>query len=376
MVNFYLLPIEQVGIYRGPKYLKWKFGEGLTGSWSLKDFGNQTDVGLVAYDGVINQPDVLELSNVWSIKQRDTISIYFTNVGIENSWITRTPDWREGLHRIAGLALAHQGKQDNPDKWLGRPIYCGPVGLNPIDWQAFEEEQAAKVQQKVKELQVRDDFDRKSPQWLDILKLIIENPLALPFLALPATDTFTAASDQALTTYSANWTYNNGTFTVVASTDTAIPATSGDNMARWTADSFSADQYSQCTIAVAGDNDSGVAVRCGASGLNGYSWSANFNNSYLAKYVSGTWTQLGSNGAAVVNGDTLRLEVSSTTLTPKKNGSTLNPPGPQTDNSHGSGEAGIYGYVGTNAESTIDNWEGGNIGGAATTNPWYAYAQQ
>lgn len=361
--RFYLLPIEQVGNYRGPKYLKWRFNpDGLTGQWSLNDFG-EADIALIASEDELIKPDVIELGTTWSQKQRGAIASYLGNSGIESAWINGAADWREALHRIAGMTQAMQANDDKPDRWLGRPVYMGFTGLNPLDWTAFEQEQQAKLNQVIEYLQVKDNFDKQSPGWRDILKLAIDNPLSIPFMALPATDTFTAANGTALTTYSANWTLNSGDFAI--NTNAVYPNSSGNECgAHWNADSFNADQYASGTISNAGGNPVGPAVRCHTSSASYYGLYGDLSALYMFKYISPTWTQKGSSGGACATNDTLKLEISGTTLTPYKNGGTISPPGAQTDSSIASGYAGITGYS-SGTSQRFDTWEGGNLGGAA-----------
>jgi hypothetical protein len=179
-------------------------------------------------------------------------------------------------------------------------------------------------------------------------------------MALPATDTFTTGTDQSLTAYSANWTANSGAFAVTASTDTVrADGGGGEDMAHWNADTFDANQYAQVSITSVDSSYIGVAVRCHASAATGYGLYAGVTESYLYKIVSGTWTQIGSAGGAWSNSDVLRLEVSGTTLTPKRNGSTYSTIGAQTDSSISSGYAGLSGYEVSGG--TGDNWEGGNL---------------
>ena len=189
-------------------------------------------------------------------------------------------------------------------------------------------------------------------------------------MALPATETFTAASDAALQTYSANWTINAGAFNVNAAGDFCYPNANGsEGAAHWNADTFSADQYAQAAINNA-ENDAqvGVAVRCAASGATYYAlyWGPNYGaaHAWLFKQVSGTWTQLAETDMTLAAGDVLRLEISGTMLTSKKNGTNITALSGISDNSISSGYAGIAGYDdGTTAR--IDDWEGGNLGGGA-----------
>ena len=184
-------------------------------------------------------------------------------------------------------------------------------------------------------------------------------------MALPAIDVFTTASNQAIATYSASWTVNNGAFTVFATGDDVASSAAGDNLAHWNADAFNNNQYGQIVISAAASNDVGAAARCAASAFTGYVFSAGNGASYFSKYVAGVWTALAADGAGYATNDVIRIEVNGTTITPLKNGGTTGTPGPVTDTSIASGSAGIYGYG--NTSSRGDNWEGGNLGGAAAT---------
>lgn len=186
-------------------------------------------------------------------------------------------------------------------------------------------------------------------------------------MTLPATDAFTAANGTSLTTYSANWTINNGSF--VINTNGLIGATSvDDSLAHWNADVFSNDQYSQLTIAaIVSGGYPGPAVRVPASGKTAYFiQSDSADGLYMYKMVAGVETQLGGTGAVVVANDVLRLEVSGTTLTPKKNGTLIATPGTQTDSTLTSGSAGIDIYDNLTG-ARVDDWSGGNLGSAAAS---------
>lgn len=189
-------------------------------------------------------------------------------------------------------------------------------------------------------------------------------------MALPATDAFTAANGTVLTTYSASWTNNNGSFAINTNSVHPNNGAVDDQAAHWNADVFSNDQYSQGTIVALGATIFiGVSVRCHASAFTFYCIdSDSADGTYLSKYVAGVYTALGSTGSVLVVSDVLKLEVSGTTLTPKKNGSLLVTPGAQTDSAIASGSAGIAG-AGNGTTSRLDSWEGGNLGGATTASP-------
>lgn len=182
-------------------------------------------------------------------------------------------------------------------------------------------------------------------------------------MALPATDVFTGSDGTALTTYSANWTNNQGAFKIGGNAVT--PNADGDDAAHWNADAFANDQYAQGVIGAIGTAVYiGVAVRCAASAATFYSFTGNSNDaSYLSKYVAGSYTDLGS-AAAFTAGQTVRIEAEGTTVRCKINGTTVIS---VTDTGIASGSAGVAG-AGTVATSTLDNWEGGNLS-AATKAP-------
>lgn len=184
-------------------------------------------------------------------------------------------------------------------------------------------------------------------------------------MALPATDTFTAADGTALTTYSASWTLNDGNFAINTNSVHSNAATV-ETGAHWNADTFNDNQYALGTIVAIGANPMGVAVRAHATAATWYGFYSDTGGSYLHKNVAGVWTQLGSTGAAFSVNDIIRIEVSGATVTPMRNGATISPPGAQTDSAIASGSAGITGYN-NSTSSRVDGWEGGNLAGGATS---------
>ena len=200
-------------------------------------------------------------------------------------------------------------------------------------------------------------------------------PLAVLMGALPATDAFTASDGTDLTTYSANWALNNGgtgSLKFSINTNAVHPNTSGNEIAaHWTADAFANDHYAKGTISnIANASYVGLAVRAASgSTYTFYDYNGDgADGSYMSKYVSGSYTALGSAGAVFTTSLAIELHVSGTTITPKRGGSTADI-GAQTDSSIASGSAGISGY-GTATGSRLDNWEGGNIGSAAASVLW------
>jgi len=156
----------------------------------------------------------------------------------------------------------------------------------------------------------------------------------------------------------ANWTVaNNG---INISSNSFVGTASTNDVAYWSASSFSPSQFSQVTItALNGTTDfPGVAVLVSGSGgsTQGYSCIENTTNIYLQKISGTTNTALTSAATSGAVGDILRLEATSGgALNCYKNGvSTLT----ATDTTYGSGEPALF-LFGTTA--TSKNWSGGNL---------------
>lgn len=184
-----------------------------------------------------------------------------------------------------------------------------------------------------------------------------------------ATDAFTDTNGVQISTHDAHWQLNQATneFDIQSNNLAADnPNANGECGARWN-DTFDAAHYAQVRVAAVSGTASSVGpgVRHQAAGtFSYYGIYYDVNGSYLFKVVSGTWTQLGSNGAAPSVNDVLRVEISGTTLTPKLNGSTLSPPGAQTVSDLSNGVPGVTGWNDATA-NRVDDWEGGNLAGAA-----------
>jgi hypothetical protein len=189
-------------------------------------------------------------------------------------------------------------------------------------------------------------------------------------MALPATDTFTAADGTLLTTYSSNWTNVNGTFKIYSNAVTSN-GSSSDNCARWNADTFNNNQYAQGTYVSEGSGHwVGVSVRCSASADSHYNYYAASDDREFVKIVAGGWTQLASAKASPAVNDVLYIEANGTTIKAKLNGVDDYS---VTDESLTSGYAGICGY--DQASTTkLDGWEGGDLGGGPVTTTYQTLA--
>jgi hypothetical protein len=179
---------------------------------------------------------------------------------------------------------------------------------------------------------------------------------------LPVTGYLNSAYDNAARAngaIGANWTITNNGINI--SSNNFVGTAGGINdVAYWSANLFSASQFSEVTLtAMNGTTDyPGVAVLLSGSGAStqGYSCIENTANIFLQK-ISGT-TNVALTSAATTGavGDVLRLEAApGGALTCYKNGvSTLT----VTDTTYTSGQPGLFLY-GTIA--TSKNWSGGNL---------------
>lgn len=131
----------------------------------------------------------------------------------------------------------------------------------------------------------------------------------------------------------------------------------------WAADTFSNDQWSQVSLSTP-LSYCGVSLRVTSNGTStgtGYLWVYGTTNVFrMYKFSTSTYTQIGSDYSITSgSGDTLKLEVSGSTLTPYHN--TVSK-ATQSDSTYSSGSAGISGYHNTSANG-VDNWSGGDMGG-------------
>lgn len=183
-----------------------------------------------------------------------------------------------------------------------------------------------------------------------------------------ASDPFTGTGS-----LSANWTAIDANFRLLS--DKAEPNAFGiDGENFWNADTFGADQFSECPLSnVTGGTGSagiGVILRADAGGTY-YRIVVNAdgsNNIDISSFVSGVLQPtLGTRTAAFANGDVLRAEVQGTTLRVYKNGVQLG--ADITDSSIATGQPGI-GYSSTLSSGALDSWTGGDLAVPGVTLNW------
>jgi len=191
-------------------------------------------------------------------------------------------------------------------------------------------------------------------------------------MALPATDSFTGTDTQDLTAYSANWTLNRGGFKIFspAGQSEMFPAfgPGGECGAGWNADTFANDQYAKAIVSASGaGTEIGVGVRHSATGAveSYYHFYGHDSESYVAKMVTGTWTQLGSSRTGFTATDEIYIDVVGTTITAKING--IQQGTTESDAALAAGRAGVAGFTNdaTTTTNRLSSWEGGNVGAAA-----------
>lgn len=199
-------------------------------------------------------------------------------------------------------------------------------------------------------------------------------------MALPATDAFnnTGGSAVSLTVYSANWTIERGTFLVPNGTDDCRSTASGiTSLARWNADTFSANQRSTAKISAAtAGTYPGIAARIQAGAATGYTLLVSDDYFEFDRINAGTETVLTSGTGTIASGDIIRLEVETTdastvqlryyhapAATPTV--FTLRATYNDTDGSRitTAGYAGVSGYSDNSSTVGVDDWEGANLSG-------------
>lgn len=196
-------------------------------------------------------------------------------------------------------------------------------------------------------------------------------------MALPATDTFlqSTGSTQSIAVYG-SWAVLEGGFNVRSGVGRAEGTGGTYNTARWTADTFDADQYAIVTLdAPASATYPGPAVRCQSGANTSYHCEVdNGGTLYVSKNLAGTQSTLTTRTLSVANGDRVKLEVSGggATVTLRvyhalaASPNTFTQLGADVTDSSSpivtAGAAGIFQYS-ASTSTGIAAWEGGNLGG-------------
>ena len=157
---------------------------------------------------------------------------------------------------------------------------------------------------------------------------------------------------------SANWTVTNGGWNQIGSGQVFPTVSGASDGARWTANAFNANQYSEVVLGALsslGGDAIGPAVRVSSAG-DYYCLLVDGGNWFLQRYAGGVFQgNIATAAATFAVGDTVHLEISGTTLTAKHNGATLTT---QTDTNLAIGAVGIASW---GASGGLDSWIGGDL---------------
>jgi hypothetical protein len=177
---------------------------------------------------------------------------------------------------------------------------------------------------------------------------------------MPYTDDFNRASK------GANWTDYAGVMEIYSSTKLGVDAagSGADCICGYSAGTFANDQYAFALYASPnGLAEVGPATRCSTN--NGIGINAPATYITLALMLSGFWSSLGSGGTTISAGTKVEVRSSGTSHSVYKDDVLFI--GPFTNASLASGVAGAFGYSGApgSANTALDSWEGGDLGGGA-----------
>jgi hypothetical protein len=185
------------------------------------------------------------------------------------------------------------------------------------------------------------------------------------------TDSFTGTNGTGIEAYSSNWAFvrnTNADDLQIQSNGVSYRNVAGAEIsAQRTESDFPGDHYAQVTqTTTAGvTNLLGVAVRCqGADSQDYYGLYAADTITQMFENDGATWTQEGSDGGGLAAGQTIRLTISGTTLTPAINGATQSPPGVQTNATFSGGAPGLSAFNdgGAAGQLIIDDFESTDAG--------------
>jgi len=185
-------------------------------------------------------------------------------------------------------------------------------------------------------------------------------------MPLPATDAFAGRGNNPLAN-SANWTTSGAQDCQTRDTNDIAGDNngSGTSLTHWSADSFADDHSSEfvVTSVVTSTDWIGPGVRLQGGAKSGYVYWMRSTDSQLRRFDAGSQTAIGGTGEGYAATDVIYLEISSTTLDPKKNGATDANIGTQTDATYSSGSAGV-GALDNSNNNRIDDFTGDDLGAA------------
>ena len=182
--------------------------------------------------------------------------------------------------------------------------------------------------------------------------VIRRRPVVTSSVKVAVSDDFNRSSGS----LGANWTTNPTDGIQIWSNYALDNGTSYPDLAWWSANSFNNSQFASLTVTAIQSSWQafGPAVRVSAGNGYGATWH-DTTVLDLRKVVGGAQSTIGTTSTVSV-GDVIRIEVSGSSITVKKNGVAVI--GPVTDTSISSGAAGMYG-AGNPAQG--DSWAGGDL---------------
>lgn len=395
---FYLLPlvtgIEPRPHARVPKYI---FNQGLRPN--VMDMGLD-DLALVRLDADQTIHDLLDQqSDVFAISDNPDVTLVPRDVmalsnaltarNLPAQWVTAGMSYRDALAQIAGMfqfaqrytarhGLSLREVRALDTEWDSLPVATRQRLIDTADsfgndrtelasgrdLDAIIQDMGAQFPDKIvlggEQLKSRTRIQARA-QTADDIPLFFAQTVV-------GTDAFTGTNNTLLPTYSSNWAAVRGNMRIQS--NAVRPDGSEECSARWT-DTFDDDQYSTGTIvALVNVQQIGVSVRNASGAQSFYFYVADpLFGSYFGKYVSGSVTYFAEGGDAWEVDDVVLLEAEGTTITPYVNtveDSSVG--GATTDSSLSSGYAGVAGYD-SNTGARLDDWEGGDLGGAPSANP-------
>lgn len=118
MAHLYLLPIEQEGLDRGPKYFCWQMEPVppcISCTWAMMDYGFTNVALLLAKDitpadhaSLIANADVFLFPDNLDAPVDQDIQTFFEDLHLPTDWLTPATTWRELLRQVAGMFQFNQ----------------------------------------------------------------------------------------------------------------------------------------------------------------------------------------------------------------------------------------------------------------------------
>ena len=172
-----------------------------------------------------------------------------------------------------------------------------------------------------------------------------------------ATDDFNRANESL--TASSDWAWLGAGFDTAAIVSNVVQSTGADNGAYWQADTFSADQWVEADISVAGSTGGGAVLWARRTANNetyAAEWQVNGTVTLFNVTSASGWTSIGSSTGHGTSGK-FRLEVVGTQITAYVDGVEVVT---QSNSTHTTGRTGFHTYHSSGTAPTLDNYSAGD----------------